>query len=74
VVKLNTKEIKEDDFYFAQAVAGFGMILRDSQYRGNLTLDKALEIAKKAKGKDINGYRAEFIKMLEKAKLLKETK
>ena len=74
VVKLNTKEIKEDDFYFAQVVAGFGMILRDSQYRGNLTLDKALEIAKKAKGKDINGYRAEFIKMLEKAKLLKETK
>jgi Ca-activated chloride channel family protein len=74
VVKLDTKEIREEDFLFPQVVAGFGMILRDSQYRGDLTLDKLLEIAKKTKGKDINGYRAEFIRVLQKAKLLKETK
>jgi len=74
VVTLKSNEIKDEDFFFAQDVASFGMILRDSKYKGNITLKEVLEIAKKYKGKDPEGYRADFIKLVEKALLLKETK
>ena len=74
VIKTDSSEIKDKDFYFAQAVAGFGMILRDSEYKGDLTIEKVLKIAKENRGEDKNGYRAEFIRVLEKAQLLKQTK
>jgi len=60
------------DFQFAAAVAGFGMLLRDSQYKGNLTYDAVLEIATQHKGKDASGYRAELLEMMRKAKQLAE--
>jgi Ca-activated chloride channel family protein len=42
-----------DDFKFASAVASFGMLLRDSQYKGNATLAAVAEIAESAsKGRD----------------------
>jgi Ca-activated chloride channel family protein len=60
-----------DDFKFASAVASFGMLLRDSQYKGNATLAAVAEIAESAsKSRDPNGYRAEFVKMVERAKEL----
>lgn len=59
------------DFHWAAAVAAFGMILRDSKWKGNATLPAVLEIAKGNKGQDPNGYRAEFIRLVEIALSLK---
>jgi Ca-activated chloride channel family protein len=56
------------DFKFAAAVAGFAMLLRDSQYRGNLTYDAVLEIVQEGRGEDRNGYRAAFVEIARKAK------
>lgn len=55
---------------FASSVAMFGMILRGSEHKGSATLDDALTTAKYSLGKDENGYRAEFIKLIEGYKLL----
>jgi Ca-activated chloride channel family protein len=60
------------DFKFASAVASFGMVLKDSPFKGTATLDSALELAQEGKGDDTHGYRAEFINLLAKAKALKK--
>jgi Ca-activated chloride channel family protein len=58
------------DFRFAGAVAEFGMLLQDSEFKGDLDYDKALALAKNSRGKDAEGYRAEFIRLLETSQLL----
>jgi Ca-activated chloride channel family protein len=52
---------------FASAVAAFGMILRDSEYRGTADYEKVLDWAKAAIGADKGGHRAEFVRIVEKA-------
>ncbi|OQX19855.1 MAG: hypothetical protein BWK76_03365 [Desulfobulbaceae bacterium A2] len=59
-----------DDFRFASAVAGFGMLLKNSEHKGQASYPLLLELARQAKGKDDEGYRAEFIKLLETSELL----
>jgi len=59
-----------NNFRFSAAVAGFGMLLRDSKFKGNLTYDAVIELAKASKGKDPEGYRAEFIRLVETCSLL----
>jgi len=61
-----------DNFRFSAAVAEFGMLLRDSQFKKDSSFDQVLELAKASKGRDDFGYRAEFIQLVEKAKLLKK--
>jgi Ca-activated chloride channel family protein len=56
------------DLRFAGSVAAFGMILRDSEYRGSATLDDVLTLARGALGEDEGGYRAEFVKLVEQVK------
>lgn len=58
------------DFKFAAAVAEFGMILRDSPYKGEATLNSALERTKASLGNDPEGYRAEFLTLIEMAQRL----
>jgi len=58
------------DLKFAAAVAEFGMILRDSEYKGNGTFAAVLEWAQEGKGSDANGYRAGFIELVRKAQAL----
>ena len=53
------------DFRFATAVAGFGMLLRDSKHVGDLTLGDVVGLAEKGKGSDPRGYRGEFIRLVE---------
>jgi Ca-activated chloride channel family protein len=55
------------DLKFAAAVAEFGMLLRDSEHKGNGTLAAVLEWAQEGKGNDPNGYRAGFIELVRKA-------
>ncbi|MEO7458330.1 MAG: von Willebrand factor type A domain-containing protein [Gemmatimonadaceae bacterium] len=52
---------------FSSAVAGFGMLLRESKNAGTLTWTQMLSLARGAKGRDEDGYRADFIRMSEKA-------
>jgi hypothetical protein len=61
------------DLKFAAAVAEFGMILRDSEYKGNGSLQQVIEWAQQGKGADVNGYRADFIELVRKAQALKRS-
>ena len=61
------------DLKFAAAVAEFGMILRDSEYKGNGSLQEVIEWAQQGKGADVNGYRADFIELVRKTQALKKT-
>ena len=56
---------------FASAVAGFALLLRDSEHRGGASFEQVLALARGARGEDENGYRAEFIGMVETARTLK---
>jgi Ca-activated chloride channel family protein len=53
-----------DDLKFACAVAGFGMLLRDSPYKGNLTYAAVREIAGPTLSRDGSGYRKEFMELV----------
>ncbi len=59
------------DFKFAAAVASFGMLVRESPYRGKATFDTVLALAQEGKGADKEGYRTEFIQLVGLAKALK---
>lgn len=59
------------DFKFATAVATFGMLLRDSKQKGDITYDDIIEIARQGKGEDLRGYKGEFIRLVEMAKSMK---
>ncbi len=52
---------------FAAAVASFGLALRGSAYKGSADFDQTLSLAKSALGIDKEGYRREFIQLVEKA-------
>ncbi len=58
------------DLKFAAAVAGFGMLLRDSPYKGSLTYGGVLEIAQPTLADDPSGYRKEFAAAVEQANRL----
>ncbi len=53
-----------DNFRWSAAVAGFGMILRESEYVKNYSAAEAIKLAQSAKGKDVEGYRIEFINLM----------
>lgn len=50
---------------FASAVAGFGMLLRNSPNAGSLTWSQVIALARGAKGDDPEGYRTDFIRLAE---------
>jgi Ca-activated chloride channel family protein len=54
-----------DNFRFSAAVAGFGMLLRSSEYKGSMDYNQVLSLARGSKGIDDDGYRAEFIRLVE---------
>ncbi|SNS56908.1 Ca-activated chloride channel family protein [Ekhidna lutea] len=56
-----------DNLDWSMAVAGFGMLLRDSEYKNDLSYADVLSLAKKSKGEDGFGYRAEFIELVDLA-------
>ncbi len=59
-----------DNFRFSAAVASFGMLLRDSEFKGSCTYESAVQLAESAKGKDAEGYRGEMIRLLKSAGLM----
>jgi Ca-activated chloride channel family protein len=58
------------DYKFAAAVVGYGLLLRDSPYKGDLTWDKVLTLAEEGQGPDPEGYRAEFLSLVRRARSL----
>jgi Ca-activated chloride channel family protein len=52
------------DFTFASAVAGFGMLLRNSPYRGCVSADQVLALAEDGLGDDPEGYRHGFLELV----------
>lgn len=56
------------DFRWAAAVAEFGMLLRNSRHVGDGSFDAVLELARGAIGDDPQGYRAEFVDLVRRAK------
>ena len=59
-----------ENYRFATAVAEMGMLLRNSPFKSKATFANVIELARKAKGTDEEGYRAEFIRLAENASLL----
>lgn len=66
----NGKKLEDasENFKFAASVAGFGMLLRDSKYKGAATYDSMESLALQGKGKDEKGYRDEFIRLIDLAR------
>lgn len=61
-----------NDFRFATAVAEFGMLLKHSAYRQNSNYADVIDLANSSKSNDDNGYRAEFIRLVQMARDLKD--
>ena len=65
-----TSTLSSENFRFAAAVAEYGMLLRNSEFKGQSSYLQALTLARGARGADEQGYRAEFIKLLEVSQIL----
>ena len=59
-----------ENLQFASAVAEFGLLLRDSEYKANADYRAVLTRATQAQGADSYGYRSEFLDLVEQAELL----
>jgi Ca-activated chloride channel family protein len=59
-----------EDFRFAAAAAGFALVLRQSEHRGDATLERIEQIATEASGYDPRGHRAEFVEIVRSARRL----
>jgi Ca-activated chloride channel homolog len=69
--KNNAFENASENLRFASAVAGFGMLLRDSNYKGNVNFNEVWQIANSSRGNDLKNYRTEFVELVEKARRMK---
>jgi autotransporter-associated beta strand protein len=69
-----TLTASSEEYKFSAAVAGFGLLLRDSSYKGTLSWETVRRLALDGKGADKLGYRGEFLQLIDKTRGLKETK
>jgi Ca-activated chloride channel homolog len=68
---VNSTGNASDNLRFAAAVTEFGMILRNSDFTGNATLESAAALARSARGEDEDGYRSELIRLINTVKDMK---
>ena len=61
------KDGPSDAFRFASAVAEFGLVLRDSPYKGDASYERAYERARGALGDDAYGLRSELLSLIRTA-------
>jgi Ca-activated chloride channel homolog len=69
--RINDMTEASENMRFAAAVAEFGMILRNSEFKGNSTLDGAAKLARSGRGEDEDGYRSEMIRLIGTVKDMK---
>ena len=67
-------EITTETFNFASAVAEFGLLIKDSEYKGNAAFDSLINRAYENLGSDKFGYRAEFVGLADLVKLVTQNK
>ncbi|AFZ00588.1 vWA domain-containing protein [Calothrix sp. PCC 6303] len=65
-------ENASNNLKFAASVTQYAMVLRNSPSKGNTNLDTILKLARQSVGSDLDGYRAEFIRLVEKTKTLQK--
>jgi Ca-activated chloride channel homolog len=70
-VRASESKVASSDFQWAVAMAGFGMLLRESPHRGTLTWNQVAAIAASSIGKDPEGYRKQAIEMINAASKMK---
>ncbi|HAA21728.1 MAG TPA: hypothetical protein DCP28_24270 [Cytophagales bacterium] len=63
------QEDASENFFWSAAVAQYGMLLRDSEYKGNASYEAVVALARKSRGEDDEGYRAEFIRLVKASQL-----
>jgi Ca-activated chloride channel family protein len=68
--EFNANQTPSTNLRFAAAIATFGMILRDSEYKGNANYDLVMKLATQGQGEDQEGYRGEFIRLVEQSREL----
>ena len=68
--RLKDENSTSENFLFSAAVAEFGLVLRDSEYKGSASFEEIISLAQKARGEDPEGYRGEFIKLVRTAETL----
>ena len=68
---INDMEDTSDNLRFAAAVSEFGMILGNSEFKGNATLEEAAKLARSARGDDEEGYRGELIRLIDTVKSMR---
>lgn len=67
-------EDSSNNIQWAAAVTEFGLILRDSEFKGKSNYDHVLDVSKLSRGEDKEGYRKEFMDLVKTAKELTEKK
>ena len=63
-----------DNLGFSSAVAAFGMLLRDSPHKGRAGWRMVADLARQHRGADPDGYRAQFIRLVEVAEGLERSR
>jgi Ca-activated chloride channel family protein len=66
----NSIENASENLRFASAVAEFGLILRDSRYKGTANFGKVTQLAQNSLGSDLKNYRGDFLDLVRKAKVV----
>lgn len=70
VILKRIRAFNSSNFNFASSVIEFGMLLSDSKYLSKASYESIIKRAKASKGIDSNGYRAQFIQLVETAEIL----
>ncbi|WP_223599510.1 VWA domain-containing protein [Chryseobacterium sp. GVT01B] len=72
IKKENPSASASPDFKFASSVAWFGLVLRNSELITKKDLSDIEKLAKEGKNKDEEGYRSEFIRLIESYKTIQK--
>ena len=62
------------NFKWSAAVAEFGMLLRESDFAQKSDITSVIKLAKESRGDDEEGYRSEFIRLVESSRFLASSK
>jgi Ca-activated chloride channel family protein len=69
-IAATTPETASPDFRFQQAVAEFGLLLKNSSYKGSASFSDVIAAARASLGSDPDGYRVEFLRLAAAAQSL----
>jgi Ca-activated chloride channel homolog len=64
--------MESDNLKWSASMAQFGMLLRNSEYKGTTTYEAAISLAQSAVGKDAEGYRRECVQLMKNAQAMSD--